>query len=165
MARWLVLVLLGLVAGGLAFTYWWLGGYRPLETTKVVAVDADYRDGEQTHYVLWLVNSGRLPVQVKEINLESDRTPLLVRTGARLGERLDKSRPFETFTLGRGEIQPVLVVGRFDNCEAYEPGATTHRTVQLVRYRVLGLVPAEQEVELARAIQVSAPRDDACPER
>lgn len=167
--RWGSLVVAGAVVAALAGAYWYLAQYRPLAVGATVTGDMRYHDGRDSFYGIVVQNEGRLPVRITGINLESDRTPLFVRTEARLGLATDgdrnDTRAFETFTLGPGDTGEVTVFGRFDNCERYARGVGTRRTVQLVRYRVLWIVPAEQEVELSVPLEIRSPPDARCPER
>lgn len=167
--RWTILVVAGALVGALAGAYWYLAQHRPLSISGMVTGDMRYEDGGQGFYGFALRNDGRLPVSVTRINLESDRLPLLVRVEARIGLATDGDRadtqPFETFTLGPGDSKSITVFGRFDNCEGYAVGTGTRRTIQLVRYRVLWIVPAEQEVELGFPLEIRSPPDARCPGR
>ena len=167
--RWSFLVVAGAVVAVLAGAYWYLAQYQPLAIGSMVTGDERYDEAGTFFYGFTLHNDGRLPVRITEINLESDRTPLFVRREARIGfvtpgDRRG-ARPFERFTLGPGEDESITVFGHFDNCERYPPGTGTRRAVQLVRYRVLLIVPAEQEVELSTPIEIRSPPDARCPGR
>lgn len=167
--RWGSLVVAGAVVAALAGAYWYLAQYRALGVGAMVTGDMRYDDGRESFYGIVVHNEGRLPVRVTEINLESNRTPLFVRTEARLGFATDgdrdDTRAFESFTLGPGDSREVMVFGRFDNCERYARGVGTRRTVQLIRYRVAWVVPAEQEVELSAPLEIRSPPDARCPAR
>jgi hypothetical protein len=167
--RWTLLVAAGVLVAALAGGYWYLAQYRPLSISGMGTGDMRYEDGAEAFYGFGLHNDGRLPVRVTGINLESDRPPLLVRVEARIGFATDgdraDTRPFEAFTLGSGDSESITVFGRFDNCERYAEGTGTRRTVQLVRYRVLWIVPAEQEVELSFPLEIRSPPDARCPGR
>ena len=165
MTRYGILVAAGAIVAALTVLYWLGLGYRPLEAVAVEPPAGEYEEGEEAHYVLRLENTGAVPVTVTGINLTSEGRPLLVRTEARLGETLQGSEPFESFRIGEGEQRSVVVVGRFANCEQYLYGTKTRREVQLVRYRVLGVVPTDQEVRLPEPIEVAAPPDDRCASR
>ena len=164
-----ILVAAGLVVAALAVAYWLLTGYEPLREGANARGSLRYVEGAPAHYALELVNGGRLPVRITGVNLASAGTPLLVREEVRRGLDTDGSRratqPFAPFTLWPGDAAPVTVYGHFDNCEAYEHGTSTRREVQLVRFRVLGVVAADQEVEFERPIVIAAPPDEDCPGR
>ena len=67
--------------------------------------------------------------------------------------------------IGSGDSEGVTVFGHFANCDRYDEGSGTRREVQLVRYRVLWVVPAQQEVELGIPMDIRSPPDARCPVR
>lgn len=121
-----------------------------------------YREGGRAWFLFEIRNSGYLPVEVLAPRDDPDFRALFTTDELRIGPRPEESRPFEPFTLDRGEAETLIVFGRFAHCETFDFGGSWIIGWTTVRHRVLG-VEAEEEFELPSRIEVASPRN--CPGR
>lgn len=133
----------------------------------------DYEDEEVFGIAFVLANRGPLPVTVTGVKIFAEDEPDLVfpvealdvlmgPTGS-LDLDIRDAEPFEPFRLGGDGHRPLIVRGRFDDCEHHvaEEGIAFGFHEATVTYRVLG-IPREARVPLLTRFELPLTAD-TCP--
>jgi hypothetical protein len=131
-----------------------------------------YVEGGYVTVVIWLDNSGPMGVTITGVAL----SPRVSVSMLKLAEvrmaapypnpaKLAGSAPFHSFSLGRGDHPPgIMLRYRIGHCQDFDVGTSTGVFFVDVQYRVLG-VSRHALVELPTGLWVTAPPDAACPAR
>jgi len=146
-------------------------GYDPLVVGALGVGHTRYRQGEPFSYAYTLINTGRWPVTI--VNLQPQPAPgglvritgILVSHAGALDYGGDISpryyEPFRPFTLHPGETRGVLIENVFDGCSAYHSPdiASVGVTGAIVAFRVYGYT---REV-LVPIGEIEIPMPKVCP--
>lgn len=150
----------------------WIRTEHPFERTKYVA---SFTYGVETWFAFEVRNDGRWPVTITGIErTQSDEVALFRITGLRMWRCVlpgcdgglagyDESVPFKPVELrrGRGSVE-LFIIGRFGDCQFFQPGSTSFFSSVNLYGRVLGI---SRTFKLRLGFDLAAPSPPAkdCP--